>query len=107
MLHKTWQPKKINKKYNKDYIGLSGLLQTNRDNPILANKDKGLRTERLLWNYGQTKYSRVLFFTIYYLELHRPTIKRHSKQIWLVDELQKTAVDCNRGLYIQLHSEYD
>ena len=29
-LHKTWQPKKNNKKYGKDYIGLLGLLQTLR-----------------------------------------------------------------------------
>ena len=29
----------------------------------------------------------------------------YSGQIWLVDELQKNAVDCNRVLY--LHSEYD
>ena len=43
--------------------------------------------------------------TTYYLGLHRPTIKDYSGQIGLVDELQKTAVDCNRGLYI--HSEYD
>ena len=58
-------------------------------------------------DYGQTKYSQVLPGTIYYLGLHRPTIKGlyYSGQIWLVDELQKTAVDCNRGLYI--HSEYD
>ena len=55
-------------------------------------------------NYGQTN-SRVLPGNIYYLGLHIPTIKGHSGQIWLVDELQKTAVDCYRGLYI--HSEYD
>ena len=57
-------------------------------------------------NYGQTKYSKVLPGTIYYLELYRSTIKGlYSGQIWLVDELQKTAVDCNRGLY--MYSEYD
>ena len=48
----------------------------------------------------------VLPGTIYYLGLHRPTIKGlYCGQIWLVDELQKTAVDCNRGLH--LHSKYD
>ena len=34
MLHKTWQPKKNNKKYNKDCIGLLGLLQNIRDKPL-------------------------------------------------------------------------
>ena len=57
-------------------------------------------------NYGQTKYSKVLPGTIYYLVLYRSTIKGlYSGQIWLVDELQKTDVDCNRGLY--MYSEYD
>ena len=37
----------------------------------------------------------------YYLGLHRPTIKGfYIGQIWLVDELQKNDIDCNRGLYI-------
>ena len=41
-----------------------------------------------------------------YLGLHRPTIKELKwTNMIIVDELQKTAVDCNRGLYI--HSEYD
>ena len=36
----------------------------------------------------------------YYLGLHKPKIKGlYSGQIRLVDELQKIAVDCNRGLY--------
>ena len=56
-------------------------------------------------NYGDEIF-QLLPGTTYYLGLHKPTIKGHSGQIWLVDELQKTAVDCNyRGLYI--HSEYD
>ena len=56
-------------------------------------------------DYGQMKYSQVLPGTIYYWRLYRPTIKGlYSGQIWLVDELQKTAVDCNRGLY--MHIEY-
>ena len=47
-------------------------------------------------DYGQTRDSQVLPRTTYYLGLHRPTIKgQYSEQIWLVDELQKTAVDCN------------
>ena len=56
--------------------------------------------------YGQTKDSQVLPGTTYYLGLHRPTIKGLKwTNMTIVDELQKTAVDCNRGLYI--HSEYD
>ena len=40
------------------------------------------------------------------LRLHRPTIKGLNwTNMTIVDELQKTSVDCNRGLYI--HSEYD
>ena len=50
---------------------------------------------------GKTKCSQALPRTTYYLGLHRPTIKKlYSGQIWLVDELQKTALECNRGLYI-------
>ena len=57
-------------------------------------------------DYGQTKDSKVLPETTFYLGLHRPTLKGlNSEQIWLVDELQKTAVDCNKRLYI--YSEYD
>ena len=42
----------------------------------------------------------------YYLGLHRPTIKGLKwTSMTIVNELQKTAVDCNMGLYI--HSEYD
>ena len=55
-------------------------------------------------DYGQTKYSQALPGTTYYFGLHWPTIKGlYSGQIWLVDELQKTAVDCNMGY----NSEYD
>ena len=50
-------------------------------------------------------YSRVLPGTMYNLGLHRPTIKGHSGQIWLVDELQKTAVDCKRRLNMHSDSE--
>jgi len=53
-------------------------------------------------DYGQTKYSQVLPKTTYYLGLHRPTIKGlDSEQIydWWMN-LKKTAVDCNRELYI-------
>ena len=52
--HNTWQPdkKNNNKKFNKDYIGLLGLLQTIRGiSPLLPNKDKRLRSEGLLWIY--------------------------------------------------------
>ena len=51
-------------------------------------------------DYGQTKYSPLLLGTTCYL--HRPTIKGlYSEQICLVDEFQKTAVDCNRDfIYI-------
>ena len=52
-------------------------------------------------DYRQTKYSQVLHGTTDYLGLHRPTIKGLYSYI----ELQKTAEDCNRGLYI--HNEYD
>ena len=55
-------------------------------------------------DFGQKKDSQVLPGTIYYWGLHRPTIKGlYSRQIWLVDELQKTTVDCNKGIYI--HSD--
>ena len=54
-------------------------------------------------DYRQTKYSQELPGTTYYLGLHRQGL--YSGQIWLVNELQKTAVDCNRRPYI--HSKYD
>ena len=57
--------------------------------------ERGTSIRKTIMDYGQTKYSRVLPGTIYYLGLHRPMIKElYSGQIWLVDELQKTAVDC-------------
>ena len=58
-------------------------------------------------DYGGTKYSQALPGTTYYLGLHIPTIKGLKKwtNMTIMDELQKTAVDRNRGLYI--HSEYD
>ena len=58
-------------------------------------------------DYGHTKYIvKYCQGTTYYLGLHRPTIKGlKGTNMTIVDELQKTAVDCYRGLYI--HSEYD
>ena len=57
----------------------------------------------IITDYGQTKDSHVLSVTItYYLGLHGPTIRTIHD---IVDELQKTAVDCNRGLF--KHSECD
>ena len=58
-------------------------------------------------DYGQTKYSQVLPGTTKDCTVHRPTIKGlYSGPIYdLVDELQKTAIDFNRRLYI--HNKYD
>ena len=49
-LHKAWQPKMNNKKYNKDFVRLLGLLQTIRGEqgkPLTGKQ--GLQSERLLW----------------------------------------------------------
>ena len=50
-------------------------------------------------NYEQTKYFK---YCQDYIDL---PLRDYSGQIWLVDELQKTAVDCNKGFFI--HTEYD
>ena len=42
--YKTWQSKKNNKKYNKDYIGL-----------ILANNERRTSIRKTIMDYGQTK----------------------------------------------------
>ena len=87
-----------NNKYNKVYNGLLGLLQTRT-----ANKDRETSNRKIM-DYGEKKYNQALPGTTYYLGLHRPSIKvLYIGKIWLMNELQKTAVDCNRGLYI--HSE--
>ena len=60
-LHKTWQPKKNNEKYNKDYIRLLELLQTIRgkQGKSLTGK-QGQRDFDQKDYYGQTKYSQLL-----------------------------------------------
>ena len=65
---------KIVKEYNYNFFGLLGLFQAII---VLANKDRGTSIRKTIMNYGQTKYSQdsKLPGTLYYLGLHRPTIK--------------------------------
>ena len=49
--------------------------------------------------YEQIKDSQVLPGTTYYLVLHTD-LRLGDYIVDKYDELQKTAVDCNRGLYI-------
>ena len=52
-------------------------------------------------NFPETIFPFLLETLLTFLGLHGPTIRGlYSGQIWLVDELQKTALECNRGLYI-------
>ena len=60
--------------------------------PFLENKDRGTSNRKIGINYGYTKDSQLLPGTIYYLGLHRPTIKGlytiDKCDLWNVDELQ-------------------
>ena len=68
-----WGYTKPKKKYNKDYIGLLGLLQTIREKQ--GKKDRETSNRKTILEYGQTKHSQVLPGNTYYLGLHRPTMK--------------------------------
>ena len=72
-LHKTWIPKKNNKKYNKNYIRLLGILKT-----IRGKRDKFLTGKQGQRDLDQKDYyglwtdeiySQVLSGTTYYLRL--------------------------------------
>ena len=56
-LHATWQPKKNNKKHNKDYIGLLGRLQTiiKENSPLLYLQGQMEFDIKTIMDFGQNK----------------------------------------------------
>ena len=85
--------------YRRLYLDWYRLTRTYWISPLLAEKDFDQRDYYGLWtDQKQSSTDRNTTHTYTLKGLYNI----YSEQIWLVDELQKTAVDCNKGL---IHSE--